>query len=115
MLDLIGHRPAGAVLVALAEGNRGLILRANSAFAGLVASTPDALAGTRLSDHFHPADGTRVLSAFVHLADGSRISWEGICCLMAADGTAPIVNAYASLVAAGVKQLVLMRFLERPT
>lgn len=114
MRDLIGHRPAGAVLVGVAEGNRSLILRANRAFAALVGATPDGLVGNRLCDHFHPSDRARALAAFQRLLDGTRSSCEGSLSLLDADGCGRVVNAYASLVSAGAKQLVLVRFVERP-
>jgi len=114
MRDLFGHRPAGAVLVGVAEGSRGRILRANRAFAALVGSTPDALVGSRVCDHFHPSDRARALEAFLRLIDGSRSYCEGSCSLLGAGGKARLVSVYASMVAAGANQLILIRVHERP-
>lgn len=111
MHDLIGHRPAGAALVGVAEENRGRILRANRALASLLGSTPNALVGTRLSDHIHPSDRARALTDFLRLVGGTRTSFEGRFCLLAADGRGLAAHAYASLVGAGTRELVLVRFL----
>ena len=114
MRDLIGHRPAGAVLVGVAEENRGRILRANKAFASLLASRPDALVGSRLCDHIHPADRPRALAGFLRLIGGARNALEGTCSLVTGDGEELTVAGYASLVVAGSSHLVLVRFLELP-
>jgi PAS domain-containing protein len=111
MRDLLGHRPAGAVLVGVAEENRGRILRANSAFASLVATTPDALVGSRLCDHIHPAERARALAGFLRLIGGARSSLHGNCSLVTADGVARPVSGYASLLVAGSSRLVVARFL----
>lgn len=111
MRDLIGYRPAGAVLVGVAEENRGRVLRANNAFASLLASTPDALVGSRVCDHIHPSDRARALAGFLCLIGGARNALEGNCILVTVDGVARPVTGYASLVAAGSNQLVLARFM----
>jgi len=111
MRDLIGYRPAGAVLVGVAEENRGRILRANNAFASLLESTPEALVGSRVCDHIDPADRARALAGFLRLIGGARSALEGNTSLLTAEGVARPVTGYASVVAAGSTQLVLARFM----
>lgn len=95
----------------VAEENRGCILRANKAFASLLASTPSALLGSRLCDHIDPTDRERALAGFLRLISGGRSALDGSCTLVTVDGVAQPVTGYASLVAAGSNQLVLARFL----
>jgi PAS domain-containing protein len=109
-VDIIRHKSAGAALVSAAHESRGQILRVNHALAALLASTPDALVGTRMCDHIHPADRTRALAAFLRLICGARNSYEGSGCLLASDGETHRVSAFASLLTAGASDVVLIRF-----
>ena len=111
--DLLRTRPAGTALIHLAPTGAGLIVRVNHVLAELLASTPEALAGTRLDDHLHPADQAAVADVFVGLVGDPRRSFEGSWRLLDADRTVHHVDVHASLIAAGDKQTLLVRVAAR--
>ncbi len=106
-------RSAGTLLVDIAPTGWGLIVRVNRALAELLASTPEALVGTRLDDHLHPADQAAVADVFVDLAGDPRKSFEGSWRLLDADRAVHSVDVHASLIAAGDKQALLVRVAAR--
>ena len=111
--DLLRMRSAGTAMIDIAPTGWGLILRVNHELAELLASTPEALVGTRLDDHVHPADQAAVADVFVHLVGDPRRSYEGSWRLLDADGAVHHVDVSASLIAAGDGQALLVRLAAR--
>lgn len=107
--DLLRKRSVGTALIAIGHAGWGQIVRANHALAELLASTPEALVGTLLGDHVHPADQTTVVDAFAQLVGDPRRSYEGRWRMIAADGTLRSVSVHASVIAVGDSQTVLVR------
>jgi PAS domain-containing protein len=106
-------RSAGTALIDIAPTGWGLIVRVNHELAELLASTPEALVGTRLHDHVHPADHAAVADVFVGLVGDPRRSYEGSGRLLDADRIVRSVDVHASLIAAGDKQALLVRVAAR--
>jgi PAS domain S-box-containing protein len=113
-VDITAHRPGGAALIGTTPQTNGRILRANNKLAALLGSTPAALTGSRMCDYIHPQDRPRAEDAFVRLIRGARNLYEMTGDLLAADGSARRVTAYASLVTADVHRVVLIRVLAVP-
>ena len=106
-------RPTGTVLIDIAPTGWGLIVRVNHELAGLLASTPEALVGTRLHDHVHPADQAAVADVFAGLVGDPRRSFEGSWRLLDADRAVHSVDVHASLISSGDKQALLVRVAPR--
>ena len=111
--DLLRTRPAGTALIHIAPTGAGVIVRVNHALAELLASTPQAIVGTRLDDHLHPADHAAVADVVVDLAGDPRKSFEGRWRLLDADRAVHHVDVHASLIAAGDQQALLVRVAAR--
>ena len=106
-------RPAGTALIDIVPTGWGLIVRVNHELADLLASTPEALVGTRLLDHVHPADQAAVADVFSGLVCDPRRSYEGSWRLLDADRIVRSVDVHASLIATGDKQALLVRVAAR--
>ena len=111
--DLVRHTSAGTALIGIGDDERGRIVRANGALAELLASTPEALAGTLICDHIHPADRSRALDAFTQIVGDASGSYEGSGRLVGADGQVRHVAAYVTVVATGTRQAALLRVAKR--
>ena len=113
--DPLRSAAAGIALIAMGGERHGHILRANQALAALLASSPDALVGTRICDHVHPQDRARVDEAFLALmADADRLH-EGDVRLIASDGGSVAVRAVASVIARRGGRAVVLRVLAAPS
>ena len=103
------NRPAGTALVRIGDADWGRIVRVNRALAGLLGTTPDRLAGSRLTDHVAVADRVRVIDALADLAADPRIGYDGRWRLVAADGLEREVTIHATLVGGGAMPAALLR------
>jgi PAS domain S-box-containing protein len=113
-VEVTSHGPGGAALIGTTPQTHGRILRTNNKLAALLGTTPAELTGSRMCDHILPEDRPRAEDAFVRLIRGARNLYEMTGHLLAADGTARRVTAYASLVTADVHRVVLIRVLALP-
>ena len=111
--DLLKMRSAGTALIDIEPTGWGPIVRVNRVLAELLASTPEALVGTRLYDHVHPADQAAVADVFGHLVGDPRRSYEGNWRLVDADRIVHHVDVNASLIAAGDTRALLVRVAAR--
>jgi PAS domain S-box-containing protein len=92
-------RPVTKALIGTTGEELGRVMGATAAFCRLLACTPDELDGATLLDFVHPEDRTRALREFWRLANGERISFDGIGRLLARDGRVRWLNVHASLAA----------------
>jgi PAS domain S-box-containing protein len=113
-LDLLRSTAAAIALIDTTDEERGRILRANRLFADLLASSPDALAGTTICDHIHPEDRLKADDAYRRLMASTESLYEQTGRLISADGETVRVHVLASVITASARQVVLLRALPEP-
>jgi PAS domain S-box-containing protein len=102
---------AGIALVGACGDEHGRILRANHQLAELLATTVEAVIGTRLCEHVHPDDQAQAHNAYRRLMADRRTLYEGNARLVAANGDLVPVQAFASLITVNAGTAVVFRVL----
>ncbi|MGD1051851.1 MAG: PAS domain-containing protein [Solirubrobacteraceae bacterium] len=105
--------PVPTALIGVAGHEYGRILRANHAFAELVAATTETVRGWRISDVFHERDRARIEQAFSGLISATVTEYEGDASLVAHNGRLRFVTVTATLLSAQTRRLLLLRIVER--
>jgi PAS domain S-box-containing protein len=101
--------PVPTALIGVAGHDSGRILRANHAFAELVAGTTETVRGWRIYDVIHERDRARIEEAFSGLISAAVTEYEGDARLVATNGRLRFVTVNAALLSAQTRRLVLMR------
>jgi PAS domain S-box-containing protein len=105
--------PVPTALIGVAGHEYGRILRANHAFAELVAGTTETVRGWRISDVIHERDRARIEDAFSALISATMAEYEGDARLVAHNGRLRFVTVTAALLSAQTRRLLLLRVVER--
>jgi PAS domain S-box-containing protein len=105
--------PVPTALIGVAGQDYGRILRANHAFAELVAGSTESVRGWRIYDVIHERDRARIEQAFTGLISDTVTEYEGDAMLVATNGRLRFVTVNAALLSAQTRRLVLMRIVER--
>ena len=113
VFDPLTDTAAGVALIATSGEDYGRILRANHKLAELLASSPEALVGTRICDYVHPPDQSEAHHAFLTLLGDPPGLYEHDGRLVAADGRLVHVRAVASMISTGAGGAVILRVLQR--